>query len=157
MICYTIGTRLLVSAWFVERCADSGLQFLPISFVAAFFTINIVDYPRLSLGYVSRYVFGIGLSISFVLITVAFQVDRIRDWRHGKKIRRLKTQIRAQVDETGMKMVPTSAAVQELRRTESQKLEPPPRIFSGLSTWTDRSAATAAYSPRYGRDPEWGP
>lgn len=58
--------------------------FLPMSFMAAFFAINIKEFPRasdgseqLSLGYVSKYMFGIGLAVSVPLIAVAFTLDDI--------------------------------------------------------------------------------
>lgn len=57
--------------------------FLPLSFIAAFFAINIQEFPHdpnggsLPLGYVSKYTFGIGLTISLPLIALAFAVDDI--------------------------------------------------------------------------------
>lgn len=58
--------------------------FLPMSFMAAFFTIDIKEFPRdtngntaLGLGYVSKYMFGIGLAISIPLIYIAFTMDKI--------------------------------------------------------------------------------
>lgn len=68
--------------------------FLPMSFMAAFFTIDIKEFPRdtngnpsLSIGYVSKYMFGIGLAISIPLIYVAFTLDNIveatRDLKRG--------------------------------------------------------------------------
>ena len=59
--------------------------FLPMSFIAALFAIPVREFPHasdgvpsLSLGYVSRFVFGIGLAISIPSIAVAFAVDDIR-------------------------------------------------------------------------------
>ena len=59
--------------------------FLPMSFMATFFSINISEFPRqnrdgtpgLHIGYVSKYIFGIGLAVSIPLILVAFIVDHI--------------------------------------------------------------------------------
>jgi len=57
--------------------------FLPLSFIAAFFAINIEEFPHgsngpsLPLGYVSKYTFGIGLTISLPLIALAFAIDDI--------------------------------------------------------------------------------
>ena len=130
--------------------------FLPISFIAAFFTINVVDYPKLTLGYVSKYVFGIGLSISFIFITVAFLLDDIREFLLGRRKKRSReTSPDPRVSEKEMKITPTSAAVQLLQSNDSQAFGPPPRVISGLSALTGRSAASRAYS-RYSRDPEWG-
>lgn len=71
--------------------------FLPMSFMAAFFTINIKEFPRaadgteqLSLGYVSKYMFGIGLAVSVPLIAVAFTLEDIGYYfsKVGKKVKR---------------------------------------------------------------------
>lgn len=52
--------------------------FLPMSFIAAFFAINLEDWgDRLTIGYVSKYMFGIGLAVSFVFVAAAFLVDDI--------------------------------------------------------------------------------
>lgn len=58
--------------------------FLPMSFMAAFFAIDVKEFPHdvngtksLTLGYVSKYMFGIGLAISIPLIYVAFTLDNI--------------------------------------------------------------------------------
>lgn len=60
------------------------IVFLPLSFMAAFFTINIEEFPKaaggnnqLNLNWVSKYLFGIGLAISVPLIALAFSVHDI--------------------------------------------------------------------------------
>jgi hypothetical protein len=59
--------------------------FLPLSFIAAFFAINISEFPRtdsgpsLPIGYVSKYMFGIGLAVSIPLIIIAVRLDDIAD------------------------------------------------------------------------------
>jgi len=58
------------------------IVFLPMSFIAAFFTINIQEFPvdssnNLPLAYVGKYMFGIGLSISIPMIFIAFYLDDI--------------------------------------------------------------------------------
>jgi ankyrin repeat protein/Mg2+ and Co2+ transporter CorA len=74
--------------------------FLPLTFIAAFFTINIREFPHrpggdepsLPLSYVSKFTFGIGLSISIPFIVIALSFDAIGDffrevkrrWRHRK-------------------------------------------------------------------------
>lgn len=79
------------------------IVFLPMSFIAAFFTINIQEFPvdssnNLPLAYVSKYMFGIGLSISIPMIFIAFYLDHIgsllknsrnslKHWRWKKKTR----------------------------------------------------------------------
>ncbi|KAH7037251.1 uncharacterized protein B0I36DRAFT_282942 [Microdochium trichocladiopsis] len=65
--------------------------FLPMSFIAAFFAINLEDWEAtpLSAGYVSKYMFGIGLGISIPLIVMAVTFNEIFDaarrlWRELK-------------------------------------------------------------------------
>lgn len=57
--------------------------FLPMSFIAAFFAINFQDWGNhLTIGYVTKYMFGIGLAISFVFVTMAFLVHDISEaWK----------------------------------------------------------------------------
>ncbi|PVI03980.1 hypothetical protein DM02DRAFT_208294 [Periconia macrospinosa] len=66
--------------------------FLPLSFIAAIFTINIREFPHvegqsepsLPFSYVSKYMFGIGFAISIPLIAIAVSVDSIRDFFHER-------------------------------------------------------------------------
>lgn len=58
--------------------------FLPMSFVAAFFAINVEELQgTLTIPYVSKYLFGIGLGISIPLIAMAFTVTDIFDALSG--------------------------------------------------------------------------
>lgn len=72
-----------------------------MSFVAAFFTINIIEFPQdsinggsgLHLSYVARYIFGIGFSISIPLIIIAFFMSdsdgwiwRFKNWLGRRKV-----------------------------------------------------------------------
>ena len=62
--------------------------FLPMSFIASFFAIDIVDFPHdfsngnsgLPLGYVTKYLFGIGFAVSIPLIAVAFIYTDLEGW-----------------------------------------------------------------------------
>jgi ankyrin repeat protein/Mg2+ and Co2+ transporter CorA len=62
--------------------------FLPLSFIASMFTINIQEFPHkpgggepsLPLTYVSKFMFGIGLSISIPAIAIALSFDAIGDF-----------------------------------------------------------------------------
>jgi hypothetical protein len=62
--------------------------FLPMSFMAAFFTINITEFPHdstnggngLHLSYVAKYMFGIGFGISIPLIMIAFIMTDTEGW-----------------------------------------------------------------------------
>ncbi|KAL8717878.1 MAG: hypothetical protein Q9225_004931 [Loekoesia sp. 1 TL-2023] len=64
--------------------------FLPLSFIAAIFTINIEEFPRddnsgqqsLPLAYVSKYMFGIGFAISIPLICIALSLDAVGNFFH---------------------------------------------------------------------------
>lgn len=69
--------------------------FLPMSFIAALFAIPVREFPQasngapsLSFGFVSKFVFGIGLAISVPIITVAFAVDDLK-LLVGKTLKRL--------------------------------------------------------------------
>lgn len=57
--------------------------FLPMSFIASFFAINFEDWgDRLTMGYASKYMFGIGLAISFLFVASAFLMPDISDaWK----------------------------------------------------------------------------
>jgi ankyrin repeat protein len=53
------------------------IVFLPLSFIASIFTINLKEFEHLNLGYVAKYTFGIGFAISIPLVWVALTVDDI--------------------------------------------------------------------------------
>ncbi|CAK7219019.1 hypothetical protein SBRCBS47491_003704 [Sporothrix bragantina] len=58
--------------------------FLPMSFISSFFSMQITDWTsNLTLGYVSKYLFGIGLGISIPLVIMAFTVSDIYDAIHN--------------------------------------------------------------------------
>ncbi|KAB5536001.1 hypothetical protein GE09DRAFT_337577 [Coniochaeta sp. 2T2.1] len=60
------------------------ILFLPMSFIAAFFSINVEEWQgTLTLPYVTKYLFGIGLGISIPLIAMAFTVTDIFDALSG--------------------------------------------------------------------------
>lgn len=69
------------------------IVFLPLSFIAAFFAINVREFPRaadgqgtsLPLRWVAKYMFGIGLAVSIPLILIALSLDDIADlFKHIK-------------------------------------------------------------------------
>ncbi|CZT51947.1 related to ankyrin repeat protein [Rhynchosporium secalis] len=72
--------------------------FLPLSFIAAFFAINIREFPRsesgtsLPLSWVSKYMFGIGFAVSIPLIAIALSLDDIGHL--FRRVRRTLTQRR---------------------------------------------------------------
>lgn len=61
------------------------IVFLPMSFIAAVFAIPVRDFPHvdgspsLSMSYVSKIMFGVGLAISIPLIAVAFALDNVSE------------------------------------------------------------------------------
>lgn len=72
--------------------------FLPLSFIAAMFTINVREYPHepggdqpsLPLSYVSKYMFGIGFAISIPFIAIALSFDAIGDFFRERVIQRFR-------------------------------------------------------------------
>jgi ankyrin repeat protein/Mg2+ and Co2+ transporter CorA len=87
--------------------------FLPLSFIAAIFTINVEEFPHdggnisLPFSYVSKFIFGIGLAISIPLVFVALSVDAIGDFfrefkrRFGERSKR-RADKRRQSSENGL-------------------------------------------------------
>ena len=61
--------------------------FSPLSFVAAFFTMNLTIFPeKLPLSYVSRYIFGFGLAVATPCIILAFSLGWwTSSWKRVKK------------------------------------------------------------------------
>ncbi|KAF2727029.1 hypothetical protein EJ04DRAFT_517501 [Polyplosphaeria fusca] len=62
--------------------------FLPLSFIAAIFTINIREFPHneqsgepsLPFAYVAKFMFGVGFAISIPMIAIALSLDDIGDY-----------------------------------------------------------------------------
>jgi len=101
--------------------------FLPLSFIAAFFAINIREFPRadngpsLPLGYVSKYMFGIGFAVSIPLIAIALSLDDIghllRRARRALNQRRLKKERASQPGEGSLDMLAFAQAMSIARST----------------------------------------
>jgi Mg2+ and Co2+ transporter CorA len=87
------------------------IVFLPLSFIAAIFAINVEEFPKvggtvsLPLGYVSKYMFGIGFAISVPLIAIALLLDDIggvvREMRRRLVRRQLRTKKEAALHDGG--------------------------------------------------------
>lgn len=68
--------------------------FLPLSFMAALFTINVREFPHqpggdqpsLPLGWVVKWMFGVGVAVSVPLVGIAVSLDAIGD--AGREVRR---------------------------------------------------------------------
>jgi hypothetical protein len=77
-----------------------------MSFIAAVFAINIEEFPRsspsaqtLSLGYVAKFMFGIGLGISVPLIVIALTVDDVGYFSRKAKAAFSRLIFRGEVDD----------------------------------------------------------
>jgi hypothetical protein len=131
------------------------IVFLPMSFMATFFAINIIEFPHdslnggsgIHLNYVAKYMFGFSFGISIPLITIAFFMSDTEGW-----MARLKNWLgRRKVGITGSKRPATSVPRQSdaLERAldtekgrpsiESWRYRHPPRADTG---GTDKSRRT---------------
>jgi Mg2+ and Co2+ transporter CorA len=81
--------------------------FLPLSFIAALFTINIEEFPHkpggdepsLPMSFVMKFMFGIGLAISIPFIAIALSFDAIGDFFREVR-RRFRNRSHPQPDDT---------------------------------------------------------
>ncbi|KAJ9634811.1 hypothetical protein H2204_006044 [Knufia peltigerae] len=105
------------------------IVFLPLSFLASFFTINIVEFPRpagaqqgeLHLGWVVKWILGIGFALSVPLIGLAFVVGDVRAlWVNWKFDRYRK---RKQKEEMMMRMGMGIASVYGDEKTDPNRFE----------------------------------
>ncbi|KAI1472434.1 uncharacterized protein F4812DRAFT_12635 [Daldinia caldariorum] len=137
--------------------------FLPMSFIAAFFAINLREWrdgDALTIPYVSKYMFGIGLGVSVPLITVAFVVADISDaardllatgkrWLGAKRReRRLSTGGEKKRDE---EMIPEQETYVPPPRT-SMSLSQRERRGGGFSRDLQTDGLSARTRPRHSRD-----
>ena len=86
------------------------ILFLPVSFMAQFFTINISSFHRdatnnLPLSYVAPYIFGIGLSVSLIIILLAFLISPMHTLWESLRLDRLFGQGVAKPKASGETMV----------------------------------------------------
>ncbi|KEF60521.1 uncharacterized protein A1O9_02082 [Exophiala aquamarina CBS 119918] len=78
------------------------IVFLPLSFLASLFTINIIEFPRprnadggeLHLGWVLKWILGIGLGVSVPLILFAFVVGDVKAWWVERRLNKYHTKRR---------------------------------------------------------------
>ncbi|KAI1483300.1 hypothetical protein F4774DRAFT_416489 [Daldinia eschscholtzii] len=121
--------------------------FLPMSFIAAFFAINLQEWQNgteLTIPYVSKYMFGIGLGVSVPLIAMAFAVTDISDAARdilgagkrwiGEKRRRLSTGGKKKKHDEEVVVLP-----------EQETYVPPPRPSMSLSQ-RERGGASGGFS-----------
>ncbi|OTB15425.1 hypothetical protein K445DRAFT_318277 [Daldinia sp. EC12] len=123
--------------------------FLPMSFIAAFFAINLQEWQNgteLTIPYVSKYMFGIGLGVSVPLIAMAFAVTDISDAARdilgagkrwiGEKRRRLST---------GGEKKKKKHDEEVVVLPEQETYVPPPRPSMSLSQ-RERGGASGGFS-----------
>ena len=83
--------------------------FLPLSFMAAIFTINVREFPHapggdqpsLPLAYVAKFIVGIGFAVSIPLIFVALSYERIGTFLRETRMRWKERKRRASPEPTG--------------------------------------------------------
>lgn len=122
--------------------------FLPMSFIAAFFAINFEDWGgQLTIGYVSKYMFGIGLAISFLFVTSAFLVHEISDaWKTIWKRARAYANVLSQKAKFGShKDRPLPANIQSWEKEDESSC-----YKTGAA-----AAATNAFHRPVGEDVDW--
>lgn len=97
------------------------IVFLPMSFIAAVFTIPVSEFPHsngapsIPFSYVSKITFGVGLAISIPLIAVAFALDNIGVF--------LRQTLGSVVFWSGKSQEPVKRQDPFDRRTEKQEME----------------------------------
>lgn len=111
--------------------------FLPLSFIASFFAINVQEFPHadgntnLPLPYVLKYIFGIGFAISIPLILLALSVDDIRygsrkvyrhlrGWIVRNRRRRLSTAGRSAITSRALEIQTIMSAAKSRKSVESE-------------------------------------
>jgi ankyrin repeat protein/Mg2+ and Co2+ transporter CorA len=136
------------------------IVFLPMSFMASFFAINIVEFPHdlnvnsaIPLGYVAKYLFGIGLGVSLPLIAVAFVFADVHGWMWSFKSW-LKHSFAGKSDQTKSAQhaqpPPTRVKDDKLSMMDSEDYNPyrrPPRTFTGATGGTLDSVDVEANHP----------
>lgn len=132
------------------------IVFLPMSFIAAFFAINLKNWSNdgLTLGYVSKFMFGIGLGISIPLIAVAFSLNSFRAAQRSV-MRSLRRRQRAAASATASSEdLSTVHALGRFSRDERKSLDTEKestytsrglrRTLTGGSAWSKGAASVRA-------------
>ena len=138
--------------------------FLPLTFVAAFLSINIVEFPHnstqggngLPLSWVAKYVFGVGFAVSVPLIVLAFIFTDAKGWlwqaKHAFGGRR-RGEYRPQQEKQAYQPPPVPMTqVNESLPTVPQTSRATPTPDSGLYIWPRRQTrANTGLTERTGR------
>lgn len=139
--------------------------FLPMSFIASFFGVEFAEWGGdglLTIGYVSKYMFGIGLGISIPLILMAMFVDEFMGVAKGSYAalwRRMRTSSRAgsvsESDGAPLEVFPTVAREVGLepKHAFSTSHVVTSRARSGSYARDFENHASSRLSPVYGRFP----
>jgi hypothetical protein len=137
-----------------------------MSFIAAFFAINIEEFPRSSstssampLRYVAKYMFGIGLGISVPLIVIALTVDDVGYWSRKAKaaFRRLLVHNQDEEDaeraklEEKVKIMLDAPRVSNIERRRRDSINGG-RLSAGVPDWKPPSRKSGAFERDDGRD-----
>lgn len=131
--------------------------FLPMSFMAALFAINIIEFPRdstngvngLHFSYVSKYMFGIGFGFSIPLITMAFfmsdtegWIARLKNWLGRQKAsKRASAARQSHAEDRGLGMEKGRPSV------DSWRYRHPVRVDTGGTDKTRRTQDIEVVSP----------
>ena len=142
--------------------------FLPMSWMATFFAINILEFPHDSIGggggtngmhlsYVAKYMFGISFSISIPLIIIAFFISdtegwvaRLKNWLgRRKKVGKRAVSVPRQGDAAVAVAVVDRGLDSEKGRpsVESWRYRHPTRIDTGGTDKSRRTLDIEAASP----------
>ena len=115
--------------------------FLPMSFIAAFFAINFDDWGGgLTLGYVSKYMFGIGLGFSIPLIAMALaapDIMALRDRMFGRGRPLRKTAVHPRKPEGDADDLPPASRASEHEKRWGYDM-PSPRLSPNYEPGPDR-------------------
>jgi hypothetical protein len=125
--------------------------------MAAFFTINIIEFPHdsvnggsgLHLNYVAKYMFGIGFGISIPLITIAFVMSdtegwlwSFKNWLGNRRVSKHPAAVRhVDADTRSLEMEKNRPSV------ESWRYRHPSRVDTGGTDRSRRTQEMDAVSP----------
>ena len=124
--------------------------FLPLGFMAAFFTINIIEFPHdnnnnggLRLNFVAKYLFGIGIGVVIPLIAIALLFSDISDsWRNFRARPRKKMKKQDKVvdaaEANDRELVQRLIEIEKPRRS-GESFFSPKRVDTGVTARSQRT------------------
>ena len=124
--------------------------FLPLSFIAAFFTINIIEFPHggdvdkgMPLTYVSKFIFGIGLSIAIICVLMALYAEDLA-WVSRQVSKRLWNSLSTKKESNGEEAIASVAAPNPFDRIVAAADIPVPVEASGYRQISANSLSAMA-------------